>query len=211
MTDRLNLTRPILPLAALLLAATACSAPDQSGTPIEAEPDPQVAFIERLTELCGQSFAGTMVSSDEADADIAAQSLVMHVTDCAPDRIRIPFHVGDDRSRTWVITDTGTGILLKHDHRHEDGSDDVITQYGGETAEPGTATRQEFPVDAESIALFEREGLNVSVINVWAVEVDDSIFAYELRRSAEDNSRFFRVEFDLGTPVETPPPAWGDE
>ena len=211
MTARRLPIRSVAPLFAIAALATACSSPEPSGTPIDADPDPQIEFMTRLSELCGQSFAGSLVSTDEADADIAGQPLTMHVADCAPDRIRIPFHVGDDRSRTWVITDTGTGILLKHDHRHEDGSEDVITQYGGETSAPGTATRQEFPVDAESIALFEREGLTASVTNVWAIEVDAERFAYELRRPEGENERFFRAEFDLTAPVDTPPPAWGSE
>ncbi|MEM8696063.1 MAG: hypothetical protein AAGE05_08605 [Pseudomonadota bacterium] len=203
--------RPLAILAAFSFVLAACSAPDDQAVPLDADPDPQVAFMERLSGLCGQSFAGVLVSNDEADADIAAQPLVMHVADCAPDQIRIPFHVGEDRSRTWVVTDTGTGILLKHDHRHADGSEDVITQYGGETADPGTDIRQEFPADAESIALFEREGLPQSVTNIWAIEADDRRFAYELRRPAGENERFFRVEFDLTDPVDTPPPAWGSE
>ncbi|MGP1351769.1 MAG: hypothetical protein ACTS1Z_00460 [Parasphingopyxis sp.] len=198
-------------LAALAVLAACSSSPESEGTPLEGDPDPQVEFLERLSELCGQAFAGELVSDNEADADIAGQPLVMHVAECAPDQIRIPFHVGDDRSRTWVLTDTGTGILLKHDHRHEDGSEDTVTQYGGETGDPGTATRQEFPVDDESIALFEREGLSASVTNVWAMEVDETRFAYELRRPPGENERFFRAEFDLTEPVETPPPAWGSE
>jgi len=195
--------------ASAALIFTACSTPET--VPTEADTDPQIAFMENLTALCDQGFAGQLVSTDAADADIAAESLIMHVASCAPDQIRIPFHVGDDRSRTWVITDTGTGLQLKHDHRHEDGSEDAVTQYGGDTADLGSATRQEFPVDAESIALFEREGLAVSVTNVWSVEVDDTTFAYELRRPAGENERFFRVEFDLTEPVDPPPPAWGSE
>jgi hypothetical protein len=199
---------PFLAASAALLFA-ACSQPTVETA--EADADPQIVFMENLSALCGQAFAGRLVSNDEADADIAAEPLVMHVASCAPDQIRILFHVGEDRSRTWVISDTGTGLLLKHDHRHEDGSEDAVTQYGGDTAEPGSATRQEFPVDAESITLFEREGLAASVTNIWAVEVDDSIFAYELRRPEGENERFFRVEFDLTEPVELPPPAWGSE
>jgi hypothetical protein len=213
-SDRLvALRRRSLPLlatsAALLFAA--CSQPAREPADTEGDADPQVAFMENLSAHCGQAYAGRLVSTDEADADIADEPLVMHVASCAPDQIRIPFHVGDDRSRTWVITDTGTGLQLKHDHRHEDGSEDAVTQYGGDTAEPGSANRQEFPVDAESIALFEREGLAASVSNVWAMEVDDAVFAYELRRPAGEHERFFRVEFDLTTPVEVPPPAWGSE
>src|SRR3546814_12097458 len=81
----------------------------------------------------------------------------MHVRGCdAPAReLRVPFHVGDDHSRTWVITRTADGLRLKHDHRHADGSEDVLTMYSGDTDAPGSAVRQEFPVDAESIAQFE--------------------------------------------------------
>ena len=160
---------------------------------------------------CGQAYAGGLVSDDEADADMAGEAMVMHVADCSENEIRIPFHVGDDHSRTWVLTRTDSGLRLKHDHRHEDGSEDAVTQYGGDTADEGTASRQEFPVDQESITLFEREDLEASVINVWAMEITDGMFAYELRRPAGENERFFRVEFDLTQPVPTPPPAWGSQ
>ncbi|MCA1748855.1 MAG: hypothetical protein LC634_04765 [Sphingomonadales bacterium] len=142
---------------------------------------------------------------------MATEPMVMHVASCRPGEIRIPFHVGTDRSRTWVITETATGLRLKHDHRQADGSPDPVTMYGGDTASPGSAGLQHFPADAESIALFRREGLDVSVHNVWAVEVEDDIFAYELRRPASADNRHFRVEFDLSEPVPPPPPAWGSE
>src|SRR3546814_20143598 len=109
----------------------------------------------------------------------------MHVRGCdAPTReLRVPFHVGDDHSRTWVITRTADGLRLKHDHRHADGSEDVLTMYGGDTDAPGSAVRQEFPVDAESIALFEREGSEASVTNTWAMEVEPGArVLYELSR-----------------------------
>ena len=77
--------------------------------------------------------------------------------------------------------------------------------YGGDTATPGTATRQEFPVDAESIALFERTGSHASTTNVWAVETSDSSYVYELRREG----RLFRVAFDYDRPVPPPPAPWG--
>jgi hypothetical protein len=140
---------------------------------------------------------------------MAAQPLVMHVRECRPGEVRIPFHVGDDRSRTWIVTRTAAGLRLKHDHRHADGSPDELTMYGGDTATPGTAARQEFPVDAESIALFTRTDRTVSTTNVWAMEVTPEIFAYELRRPPFPGGRFFRVEFDLGRPVPPPPAPWG--
>jgi len=178
-------------------------------TPPETSSAPADRFFARLTALCGRAFEGRMVTADTADAAMAGQRLVMHVAECAPDRIRIPFHVGADRSRTWVVTRTAASLRLKHDHRHEDGTPDALTQYGGDTAEAGTAERQLFPVDAESVALFQREGRAASVTNVWAIEVTAARFTYELRRPAGPTARHFRVEFDLTRPVSTPPPVWG--
>jgi hypothetical protein len=75
---------------------------------------------------------------------------------------------------------------------------DVLHMYGGDTASVGPAERQEFPVDAFSIALFNANAAAVSTTNVWAMEVHpDRMFAYELRRA----NRHFRVEFDLTRPV----------
>jgi hypothetical protein len=86
--------------------------------------------------------------------------------------------------------------------------------YGGDTATPGSATRQDFPVDAESIALFIREGRAVSTTNTWTIEHRKGrLFAYGLARPAAGNNpaRRFRVEFDLTKPVPAPPAPWGSE
>jgi hypothetical protein len=172
----------------------------------QAPVSPRVLFFGTLRELCGRAFEGRLVSSDAVDRDMAAQRLVMHVRSCDEDVIRIPFHVGANRSRIWVVTRTGSGLRFKHDHRHEDGAEDALTQYGGDTASDGTATRQEFPADAFTRDLFLRQNRAVSVTNVWAMEVvPGRLFAYELRREG----RHFRVEFDLTRPVAAPPPPWG--
>lgn len=197
----MKMMKPITMVAAILFCGGATT-PEPPGAPAD-------QFFSRIAALCGRSFEGRLVTADAADAAMAGQRLVMHVADCTPDRIRIPFHVGADRSRTWVITRTASGLRLKHDHRHEDGAPDALTNYGGDTAGPGAAERQEFPVDAESIALFRREGRAASDTNVWAMEANGLLFAYELRRPAGPNVRHFRVEFDLGRAVPTPPPAWG--
>lgn len=172
--------------ASFLLLASCATVPPPVG--------PADAFFERVLQLCGRSLEGRVTSPPaEADADFAGKRLVMHVCDCSPSEIRIPFHVGEDRSRTWVITRTGAGLRLKHDHRHEDGTEDALSQYGGDTVVPGTARRQEFPADAFSKDLFVRNAIPQSVPNVWAIEVEPpAFFAYELRRPG----RFFRVEFD---------------
>ena len=193
-------------LAALVLAGCA-------HTP--APPMPQTAFLDRLQGMCGKAFGGRLVTTDAADADMAGAAMVMHVRECSPAEIRIPFHVQRkdgswDRSRTWVVTRTRNGLRLKHDHRHADGSSDAMTMYGGDTADGGTDTRQTFPVDGESIALFQKSGRSVSVTNVWGIEVDAARVAYELRRTGA-NARHFRVEFALDTPVAPPPPPWGSE
>ena len=179
----------------LVLALSACASAPEAVAPDVV--GPQAAFMARLNELCGQRFAGRVVSTDAADADMAGQRLVMHVRDCGVDEVRIRFAVGADRSRTWVVSRQETGLRLKHDHRHEDGTEDVLSQYGGDTQAPGGAARQEFPADAFSKELFLTKGNPASVTNVWAMEATDTLFAYELRRP----QRFFRVEFDLTRPV----------
>ncbi|MGH8051964.1 MAG: hypothetical protein ACREPB_14990 [Arenimonas sp.] len=192
----------LLLMASVVLIA-ACAKPTSTKPIIASD-----VFFNKLSAYCGKAFAGKLVAFNESDAKSFAGVAVMHVRSCSENEIRIPFHVGEDRSRTWVITKTGTGLRLKHDHRHQDGSEDKLTQYGGDTVLPGSTTRQEFPADAFSKALFERDGMKVSMENTWAVEVtDNTIFAYELRRP----SRHFRVEFDLSKPVAIPPAAWGFE
>lgn len=177
-------------LAVALLAVSGCATMGARS--------PQDAWFSNLTALCGKAFEGKVVTTDAADADFANQRLLMRVKDCSASEIRIPFSVGPDRSRTWVITRTAEGLRLKHDHRHEDGTEDVLSQYGGDTAAEGTANRQEFPVDQYSKDLFTRENRTVSNTNVWAMEVHPGrMFAYELRRP----NRHFRVEFDLTKPV----------
>lgn len=176
--------------------------------PASMAPVPADAFLDHLRALCGQSFAGRVTSSDPADADIAAQPLVMQVRKCTGNTLRIPFHVGSDRSRTWVLRRTATGLRLKHDHRHENGSSDALTMYGGDTAAPGSPLWQEFPADVESREMFLREGRAAAIENIWTIKLlPGQTFAYDLRRS----QRNFRVEFDLTKAVPAPPAPWGDQ
>jgi len=190
---------------AAAIALTGCAT-----TP--AASNPQDAFFAALTAHCGKAYAGKLASNQDADADMRGKAMVMHVRSCTPDRIEIPFHIdgvgpdgGWDRSRTWVITRTATGLRLKHDHRHADGSKDELTMYGGDTVDTGTETRQTFPVDAESIVLFTRTGRSVSNTNIWSVETTADRFTYGLNREGRD----FRVTFDFRQPVAPPPAPWG--
>ncbi|WP_438481704.1 hypothetical protein [Oleiharenicola lentus] len=164
----------------------------------------QDVFWENLQALCGTAFAGQMVESTAAaDEAFKGQRLVMHVRACGLNEIRIPFHVGENRSRTWVITRTAAGLRLKHDHRHEDGTEDKVTQYGGDTASEGTAVRQDFLADA-----FTGELIPAAKHNIWTMLIEPGkTFGYGLRREAE--GRRFRVEFDLTKPIATPSVPWG--
>ena len=182
-----------------------CAAMITSAT-LSAADSPQDAFWKNLRALCGQAFEGHVVEGSAAtEATFKDKVLVMHVRACGDDEIRIPFHVGENRSRTWVLTRTAGGIRLKHDHRHEDGSEDNITQYGGDTSDGGTAEKQEFPADE-----FTTELIPAAKTNIWTMIVEPGkIFGYGLRREAEN--RRFRVEFDLTRPVSAPPAPWGSK
>jgi len=190
------------------IALALCLAP-LIGMSQSADEDPRDVWWENLTALCGQAFAGEMTGfARPADDGWLGQRVVMHVRKCSDDEIRIPLHVGENRSRTWVITRTDAGFRLKHDHRHEDGSEDAVTWYGGHSTDPGRAMRQTFPVDAYSKALFLANGLDASTANFWSMEVHvGDTFTYELVRPG----RHFRAEFDLTAPVEPPPAPWGHE
>ena len=172
---------------------------------VRARPTPAGAFWNSLQDLCGQSFLGTVTESVPADTAFAGQVLQMHVRHCSPNEIRIPFYVGDDRSRTWVITRTARGLVLKHDHRHEDGTPDRITQYGGRTRTPGSTVFQDFYADSATAAL-----IPAARSNVWTIElVPGERFVYALRR--EGTERRFRATFNLRQPASPPPPPWGSD
>lgn len=167
------------------------------------EPAAHEALWRDLAALCGRSFAGTVREAPAGDTTFSGRHLVMHVRECGDSVIRIPFHVGANRSRTWVLHRTPGGLRLKHDHRHEDGTEDSLTQYGGDARLPAVAGRIEFPADA-----FTAELLPAARTNVWTLElVPGQRFVYALRREGTD--RRFRLEFDLTSPVPEPPPPWG--
>lgn len=142
---------------------------------------------------------------------MAGEKLVMELRLCRDGDVRIPFHVGADASRTWMLSKTAAGWQLKHRHLHKDGKPDARTNYGGEhKGAPiplsGGGWRLEFPADAESRALFTAQGVPASTGNVWAMEhVPGKRFVYELKRP----ERFLRVEFDLTEAVAAPPAPWG--
>ncbi len=175
----------------LALCLTGCASMPEPVSPAD-------AFFQRLATLCGKSFSGRLIAGNDSDAGFAKADLQAHARECSTREIRIAFDVGKDRSRTWIITRTDSGMGLKHRHMLKDGSEDPVSQYGGDTASAGTASRQEFPVDAFSKAMFTKDGREVSNTNVWAFEVEPGqSLVYELARPG----RLFRVSFDLSRPL----------
>ncbi|HEU4510016.1 MAG TPA: hypothetical protein VFR78_17410, partial [Pyrinomonadaceae bacterium] len=187
-------------MVALLLACFIAG----STVTVQAQAEPANAvFWKELQKLCGKAFAGTVVAAPADDATFKDKTLVMHVRSCENDRIRIPFVVGENRSRTWVLTRRQDRILLKHDHRHEDGKPDTVTMYGGWTTNVGTPERQVFPADQETVQV-----IPAAATNVWWIElVPGEHFTYNLRRLGTD--RFFSIKFDLKTAVKAPEAPWG--
>src|SRR5688572_4171347 len=171
---------------------------------VQAQAEPaNTVFWRELERLCGKAFAGTAVAAPADDTTFKGQTLVMHVRSCEKDRIRIPLVIGENRSRTWVLTSKENRLLLKHDHRHEDGKPDSVTMYGGLTTSVGTPTRQMFPADQETV-----NTIPAAATNVWWIDlVPGEHFTYNLRRLGSE--RYFSIRFDLKTPVKTPEAPWG--
>jgi hypothetical protein len=161
-----------------------------------------VEFWTKLKQLCGKAYEGTISESPTASGTFQGKKLVMHVRSCGEKQIRIPFIVGDDRSRTWVLTMTENRITLKHDHRHEDGSEDKNTQYGGVSMNEGTSSMQVFPADQ-----YTAELIPAAHANVWWITLDDKSFTYNLRRIGTD--RLVTVTFDLTKEIPAPEAPWG--
>jgi hypothetical protein len=158
-------------------------------------------FWEKLQKQCGKSFEGAVIEGAANDT-FRNKKLIMHLRNCDENTIRIPFFVGDDKSRTCILTYEKDRIQLKHDHRHEDGSEDTITQYGGMASNSGSPTLQFFPADQHS-----RDLIPNAAANVWWITLDETSFTYNLRRIGSD--RLFTVKFDLTKTILPPSAPWG--
>ena len=162
-------------------------------------PPEQREFWANLEEHCGRAYAGEAGIIREGDARrdslYAGYDMVAHFRQCLAGELRIPGHIGDDRSRTWILTPDNGRLDLRHDHRQEDGTDDETTMYGAATEDPGTPLRQEFTRDGDGY---------------WVLEMvpEEDRFSYGNHDGEEWLVRF---DFDLSQPVDIPPPPWGYE
>ena len=74
--------------------------------------DAEKGFMNNLSSLCGKSFRGQEIYSAPGRESWADRDFVMHVTVCETDRVHIPFHLNEDRSRTLSAKPTGSISLF---------------------------------------------------------------------------------------------------
>ncbi|WP_164126896.1 hypothetical protein [Sphingobacterium luzhongxinii] len=152
------------------------------------------AFMEAFKPHLGKYYEGVIVAGGKDGDGFTGQRLLMQVMSCEDREVKVPFFVGEDKSRTWIFSWSNNRVELKHDHRMSDGTPDKVTYYGGIATNEGQAGMQMFPADAETAQL-----IDYAAYNVWWVTIDAKKFTYNLRRIGSD--RLFSVEFDLTKPV----------
>ncbi len=167
-----------------ILALTAlASASELVGDPaVSANAGAAALFFQNVRKLCGQRFEGaTEFPKDEPGHPLAGKKLSISIEQCSDKEIRIPLQAEEDKSRTWILTLAEGRLLLKHDHRHADGTPDKVTMYGGWAAE-GDANRQRFPADSETAKLIPE-----AATNIWTLEIDAAKeqFIYALERNGQ--------------------------
>lgn len=139
-------------------------------------------FFNQLNALCGTTFQGYSTFPDDPEHDFYGKLLVAEIASCSDEKIRIPFTVGEDTSRTWIITKNADNLTLKHDHRHSDGTPDEVTNYGGTTTTLGSEYSQAFPAD-----VFTAELIPAAATNVWTITLskDGQSLIYFLTRNGQ--------------------------
>jgi len=183
-------------IPALFLLACNQTGSDKSSNVYSSLSADEQAFMNTLESLCGKSFIGAENYIKEGRESWAHKKFVMHVTKCDSNRIHIPFHLDEDHSRTWMFMVDEKGLRFRHDHRHEDGTPEDLTLYGGYADGTGNAFVQHFPADD-----FTMEMLADSNSRKWNIILaeDMSSFTYELEFQGE---LVFSAKFDLTNPVD---------
>jgi hypothetical protein len=151
----------------------------------------QESFMSKLIPFQGKSFEGKAIFPEGDKNPFAGKALRIIFEHCSDSLVRIPFHVGEDQSRTWVLSLHPDGLLLKHDHRHADGTPDDITMYGGHASTPSGALSQHFPADAHTAQL-----IPAAATNEWRLILSENglTLSYQLYR---DGRMCFHADFYL--------------
>jgi hypothetical protein len=146
----------------------------------------QQAFFRTLASLCGANFTGQAVFPEDPGDAWRGQELVAKFETCEDNEVRIPFIVGEDHSRTWVLSRVEGGLQLKHDHRHADGTPVEVTWYGGTTQGSGSRLAQSFPADAHTAELIPEASTNE-----WFLSLNDDVteLTYYLERHGQPRFR----------------------
>lgn len=188
----------------IVVLSAACGGSSETLVPVTITAEAQEAFWATMQTHCGKAYAGRVDDATEYyRAGLEGKALVAHWRECSPTRIHIALHENEDRSRNWILTKADGVLRLKHDHRHEDGTEDEISQYGGDAPLPGLANRQIFRADAHTAQI-----LPLRSDNFWFMHfVDEQTFHYGVHWPTVGHS--VRLSFDLSTPVAAPPPPWG--
>jgi hypothetical protein len=149
--------------------------------------DARSQFLATLKSLCGQRFEGGLTYAVDPASPFAGKKMVAQVANCTDKEVRVPLAVGEDRSRTWIFTQTADGLELRHDHRHADGTPDQQTMYGGPASSAGTALRQSFAADRYTADLIKGAATNVWTVTLSA---DGATLTYHLERDAKPRATF---------------------
>ena len=85
---------PVLVVLSNFLFTTGLAQETVSSIPTQDE------FFRAISELCGKAFPGTVTIDNDSSGSFANKKLIMHVRRCDETQLQIPFHVGEDASRT---------------------------------------------------------------------------------------------------------------
>jgi hypothetical protein len=191
-------------LVLLMLTGLACTSAEK---PNIAENTPAYQqFFAKLSSHCGNAYEGRLSTMPPGDTMITYDDiLVVHFRECDGNILKAPFHIQTvadgqwNRSRTWIFTMHGDGLELRHDHRKPDGSEDEVTMYGGFQFGENMPNVQIF----QSVPRTEETG----IFRGWRIEIEPNVrYTYGTVRGEEWS---WRIDFDLTTPIETPPAPWG--
>lgn len=182
-------------LCSTLFAITASSAKEGGSS------SPKDLFSV-LSSLCGKSFSGEMTFPQDGLDAFSGKNLVATISECTDSEVRVPFHVGEDKSRTWIFSkleiDGARQIELKHDHRHKDGTPDEVTMYGGMSKVTKISSfdqsigralyRQSFPADKHTQQLIPEASTNI-----WTISVNQEMDTMTYYLSRHGKPRFEAV------------------
>lgn len=179
--------------------------PEEAAEMYELAPEQQ-EFWGNVQRLCGNAYEGIVGDATPHYSGIAdAEHIKIHVRECTETRTHISLHVDDNHSRNLILTKETGSLRLKHDHRYEDGTEEEITQYGGDARGSGLASRQIFDADEHTASILPNR-----FDNFWFLDlVNDTTFAYGVHWPKYGNS--IRIEFDISETTDKPPVPWGYE